>query len=165
MTRRRRSPAKEIRGCRSPPDRPMSSDLLDRFDLVEENRQAMTRGRMPGLEDLTTVPIPDRQRKNHALRPAVSRHRDPCPARYGPLERVVLFVRQLPHASPDGRPVAVHQPLARHVSTAVARSISSTDTHSSAAFASPMSPGPKQIAAIPAALSNAASVHAVIPAT
>src|ERR1700752_2116182 len=96
--------------------------------------------------------MPRRQRQRHedVLGPA-TRHDDAVPSRHSQLQSVVLVVCQL------------HQFLASAASTSVARSTSSTSMYSSAACASPMSPGPKQIAGTPASLRSAASVHALIP--
>src|SRR5690242_18891528 len=105
----------------------------------------ITSGCIPGLHTLATRVDAELIRHDHLFR-AAAVHGDASSRRDGALEPIVYIKSQLSVvASP-----LVHHCLARRIRIYIARSISSITMYSSAACASDMSPGPKQIAGIPA---------------
>lgn len=108
---------------------------LNVVQVVEQEFQTLTRGRVHSFDHLVAAARAQSSGHNDVLR-AVPMDRDSLPGRDGALERIVLGRRQLRHVR------SVHQRPANAVSTRVERSISATSTHSAAACASPMSPGP-----------------------
>src|SRR5688572_15103595 len=136
---------------------PFTHDL-DLLDLLDDESQGLAGRRMPRFDRLA-APARANGRRDDDILGAAPPDRDPLTVDDRALERVVLSGGQLGH-DPSPR---WHQMPASRVSTSVACSISRSLTHSSAAWASPMSPGPKQIAGMPASFSSAASVHALSP--
>src|SRR3954469_8947081 len=137
-----------------------SRDRLDAVDLVEMNGQLVPRCRIARFDRLAPIACAKGERNDHIVLSPTAAYQDARALGECALQSLVVLVRQLRHAAST----PLHQFSASRDSTRVARSISSTGTYSSAACAREMSPGPKQIAGIPAALSSAASVHALIPA-
>src|SRR3954468_6540224 len=138
-----------------------SRERLDAVDLVEMNGDFVPRCRIACFDRLAPIACAKGERNDHIVLSPTAAYQDARALGERALQSLVVLVRQLRHAAST----PLHQFSASRDSTRVARSISSTGTYSSAACASEMSPGPKQIAGIPAALSSAASVHAVMPST
>src|SRR6185369_9125237 len=113
--------------------------------FVHPQHERLTRRWMPRLDRFAPFAQHEPHRNHDKIRSAAP-HRDARSVANRVLERVVAGDRELRHQL-----APANHSLTKFDRTPVARSISPMSTYSSAECASPMSPGPKQIAGIPAA--------------